>query len=269
MDFRKLLTFEARQSMAAEQQVVDQMLSDPAALPAKLLDMARKVSSADIWGDSEYRSMEQLVVSRFIPEMVRRIDPSITLLPHEVPQKDEAKDSVTYVPDLSDRQLVTAFFGHLHYHGFHAALKCDDEDVRCAGRILSREQVHGNPLTETANLLVPGAYAGPRPREARPDLAIYQLTSVVKGHERVVAFADTAEELEREMNDVISKRIAFGTKLEDSEIDEITSSVRWKHLLWRESDLEALRIRDWKTGETSHELDYQAALRREAPAPGF
>lgn len=273
MNFSKLLTYESRQYMAKLDTMVTDLLESGDQLHNRVLGLARKLWDAGIYNikGQENPTLDAVVLNRFIPEVVRRLDPSVRLLPYEVARADESKDSILYVPELSDQKLVSVFDHLLHHHGMIAAKRSSDPEAKEIADIFTRLPEHGNPLTALANRLVPGAYAERHSYEPREVLKGYQITLVgLNGHERVGLYRDTLEAAEAGWDQILAMTDESKKPLNDQG-EEISPNERlgWRLIDQDRNITQTLKLRSWETGEVLREIDFQTHLSAEVSGPGL
>jgi len=144
IDFRKLIkpaTLVQMEKISAQMETFS--AKDPAEQARDLLDIARRAFACGGYLEDDRRSYDEWALLRVMPEIARRLDPTITLLPREIPRPGEAEqDRITDVRG-ADREIMNRFARNILAHGSFSKVRNGEQEGQDLWCILSMQREDG------------------------------------------------------------------------------------------------------------------------------
>lgn len=202
MDFRVLLSPRSRSEMAAVDVAMQEFTAlDDKAMAAGLVDLARRLIATDSFHPDQRYSYDEWALNRVIPELARRLDPELPLLPREIPQPDEASDPVTWLKGMTDERFtgcIRSILEHASYRRVAPGQFDLDRDL-ITGKI--------NPIVVAASRVFPDAFAVPvQEIDTRPPFEGFQVITARKHRDSVLCHLTDQSRAERLLGHVIKVR---------------------------------------------------------------
>lgn len=176
---------------------------DDKAMAARLVDLARRLVDSGRFNPDPRYSYDEWALNRVIPELARRLDPEMTLLPREIPQPEEAADPVTWLGGMSDSRFASCIRSVMEQASFR----------RDAPRGFSLDQElithQKGPVHSAAARVFPQIFEAPdHDDDSRPGLEGFQVIAAHEHRDVVVCHLEDEDSAGRLLDHVVKVRLS-------------------------------------------------------------
>lgn len=190
VDFRKMSTPRTQVQMRRVRQMLEEFSDMQKSDQARtLLSITRKAFDAGGYQEDMTRSYDEWALLRVLPEIARRIDPSIGRLPREIPSADEAiKDPVTDILG-ADLPTLNRYAENIISHASFRQIPKDDPENRDVYDLLATWREDGI-IARAMHILSPENWPLPK-REPREELmGLWVVLESPAGAQKVLGYTE-------------------------------------------------------------------------------